>query len=199
MTESSEDYELFHYGVKGMKWGVRRRSGYQTMPGGKVDFSKHTKTMDRANRRVDKAEDRLVKTEDAEFASRKNPRSARTGDRNLRKASVKAEKDFRSELKRADREIRKSAKETTRENRKIMDDAYLANGGQKRNAGKMYAEALLAPGGGMQVGMREAQKYGASRGQAATAAFLAGPYAGKLYRETKLRTSRRGSELKRGD
>lgn len=24
MTESSEDYELFHYGVKGMKWGVVR-------------------------------------------------------------------------------------------------------------------------------------------------------------------------------
>ena len=27
MTESSEDYELFHYGVKGMKWGVRKRDG----------------------------------------------------------------------------------------------------------------------------------------------------------------------------
>lgn len=27
MTESSEDYELFHYGVKGMKWGVRKSGG----------------------------------------------------------------------------------------------------------------------------------------------------------------------------
>ena len=27
MTETAEDYELFHYGVKGMKWGVRRSSG----------------------------------------------------------------------------------------------------------------------------------------------------------------------------
>ena len=27
MTESAEDYELFHYGVKGMKWGVRNKSG----------------------------------------------------------------------------------------------------------------------------------------------------------------------------
>lgn len=25
--ESPEDYELFHYGVPGMKWGVRKRSG----------------------------------------------------------------------------------------------------------------------------------------------------------------------------
>lgn len=27
MTETAEDYELFHYGVKGMKWGVRRSGG----------------------------------------------------------------------------------------------------------------------------------------------------------------------------
>lgn len=27
MTESPEDYELFHYGVKGMKWGVRKSGG----------------------------------------------------------------------------------------------------------------------------------------------------------------------------
>ena len=27
MAESPEDYELFHYGVKGMKWGVRKRDG----------------------------------------------------------------------------------------------------------------------------------------------------------------------------
>ena len=27
MNDSPEDYELFHYGVKGMKWGVRKKSG----------------------------------------------------------------------------------------------------------------------------------------------------------------------------
>lgn len=27
MTESPEDYALFHYGVKGMKWGVRKSGG----------------------------------------------------------------------------------------------------------------------------------------------------------------------------
>ena len=27
MADSPEDYELFHYGVKGMKWGVRKRDG----------------------------------------------------------------------------------------------------------------------------------------------------------------------------
>ena len=27
MAESPEDYELFHYGVKGMKWGVRKSGG----------------------------------------------------------------------------------------------------------------------------------------------------------------------------
>lgn len=27
MTETAEDYELFHYGVKGMKWGVRTSGG----------------------------------------------------------------------------------------------------------------------------------------------------------------------------
>lgn len=26
MTESPEDYELFHYGVKGMRWGQRKRA-----------------------------------------------------------------------------------------------------------------------------------------------------------------------------
>ena len=27
MTETAEDYELFHYGVKGMKWGVQKGGG----------------------------------------------------------------------------------------------------------------------------------------------------------------------------
>ena len=27
MTETAEDYELFHYGVKGMKWGVQKSGG----------------------------------------------------------------------------------------------------------------------------------------------------------------------------
>ena len=41
MAESSEDYELFHYGVKGMKWGVRRDKNRVTAssPSAERDYS----------------------------------------------------------------------------------------------------------------------------------------------------------------
>lgn len=41
MTETAEDYELFHYGVKGMKWGVRRDRDRVTAasPSAKRDYS----------------------------------------------------------------------------------------------------------------------------------------------------------------
>lgn len=50
MEENSEDYELFHYGVKGMKWGVRRETpeALQGIPGktsreAKKDANEHAK------------------------------------------------------------------------------------------------------------------------------------------------------------
>ena len=43
MTESPEDYELFHYGVKGMKWGVRR-SKNPTSESSRKPLSDKTKT-----------------------------------------------------------------------------------------------------------------------------------------------------------
>lgn len=47
MTESPEDYELFHFGVKGMKWGVRRSRpdgvSARTNREARKDANEHTK------------------------------------------------------------------------------------------------------------------------------------------------------------
>ena len=62
MIEKPEDYELFHYGVRGMKWGVQKNSGGSGRVGSAVN-SVRTKVRKRdesileARRRVDAAND----------------------------------------------------------------------------------------------------------------------------------------------
>ena len=53
-----------------------------------------------------------------------------------------------------------------------------------RTNGKLWVESMRRTG--FPVGMREASAYGATNGQAFTSSLVAGPMAGKLYREAVL-------------
>lgn len=71
-TENSEDLELFHYGVKGMRWGVRRKEG----PDGTV--SSAIKDPDKSAHRVSTEASYITKGYSAKDAELKANRRIRT-------------------------------------------------------------------------------------------------------------------------
>lgn len=66
MTQTTEDFELFHYGVKGMKWGTRRGDAVLSRIAGrkmagetkeeKQEFKDYKKSTSRKERKADRNE-----------------------------------------------------------------------------------------------------------------------------------------------
>lgn len=112
MTESPEDYELFHYGVRGMKWGVRKRSGSPGRVGSTVNKVR-TKIRERdesildARRRVDAANQSSRKIRE-EIKSGKKQIKRDIANRSDQKAAIKQLKASR------DAELTENAKEWAR-------------------------------------------------------------------------------------
>lgn len=115
MTESPEDYELFHYGIKGMKWGVRK------------DTSNNKPSRRERNRendeRVRALRSDLKSATEARSAAKKDYREARSVHRKTKTSDSQAVKDQkRAKLREATAEEKKAylaqmGERTTREKR----------------------------------------------------------------------------------
>lgn len=109
MSDAVEDYELFHYGVKGMKWGVRRPSlsGVKSSRAYKVGDTIYTKTglKARDNKIKEAREDfvpSMYRSIDADKALRTAKKAQRTEIRDIKRdarTKVKATKaEYKSEI-----------------------------------------------------------------------------------------------------
>ena len=114
------DNELYHYGVRGMKWGVRRSSDQV-----------RTDTLNRQTKKLSKASDIGRHTSNAfNTASDLAGRAARSG---------KPSKKVRNELsKMSDQELR------NRINRMQMEQQYSSLNPSKVSRGASYAAGALA-------------------------------------------------------
>lgn len=184
MTETAEDYELFHYGVKGMKWGVRRN------PRPTLDFSK-TRKVRKDLGELDRKNAKELAREEADGLRRNNAARLKGGEKaysnSLARESARISKLELDQVDKEDRMQQRYAKTRDKEvskNRQVMDESAKQYGGNQKTAGKLFVESLKI--NGYSVGMREARAYGATNGQAVATMLIAGPMAGKLYREVVL-------------
>lgn len=112
MTESPEYYELFHYGVKGMKWGVRKDSSSSSS--NKPSRRERNRENDE---RVKALRADLKSATEARSSAKKEYREARSVHRKTKTADSQAVKDQKkAKLREA----------TSEENR-----AYLAQVGER--------------------------------------------------------------------
>ena len=108
------DNELYHYGVKGMKWGIRK----DRSSGGSVDLQKAKKKVDAANTIVNET---------------RNINNATS-----KKGQKKAQKQKLSEAKiMTDQELRE------RVNRLNMEQQYVKMSAEQINAGRSNVNSIL--------------------------------------------------------
>lgn len=118
MSETSEELELFHYGVKGMKWGVRKKDD---------STPKKSRGEKRAERRETKAQ--KLDARAAAFQTKikdleSNPSTNRFAARSKRKKVEKYAKKERQALK--DAEAKRSGKLTRNEKIAVASAAIVA-------------------------------------------------------------------------
>ena len=118
MTESPEDYELFHYGIKGMRWGVRKDSS------GSSNNKPSRRERNRENdERVKALRSDLKSATEARSAAKKDYREARSVHRKEKTPDSQAIKDQKkAKLREATAEENKAflaqmGERTTREKR----------------------------------------------------------------------------------
>lgn len=124
MTESPEDYELFHYGVKGMKWGVRRDSSSSNNRPSRRERNREN------DERVKALRSDLKSATEARSAAKKEYREARSVHRKTKTSDSQAVKD----QKRA--KLREATAEANR--------AYLAQVGERTTREKRIARLNMA-------------------------------------------------------
>lgn len=86
--ESAPENELTHYGVVGMKWGVRRGNSAKA-------YEKASKKLDRLNRKADRMMDRAY---DKKAKADKKAASVFATEKSARKADFKAQKALRKSV-----------------------------------------------------------------------------------------------------
>ena len=113
-----DDNELYHHGIKGMKWGVRRTPAQLGHDTGKIDLQKTKKKVDAANTIVNET---------------------RNINNNVsKKQAKKVQKQKMSEVKSmSDQELRE------RVNRLNMEQQYIRMSSEQMNAGRANINSVL--------------------------------------------------------
>ena len=124
MIEKPEDYELFHYGVKGMKWGVQRSSSASSNKPSRRERNREN------DERVKALRSDLKSATEARSAAKKDYREARSVHRKTKTPDSQAVKD----QKKAD--LRNATAEANK--------AYLAQAGEKTTREKRISNVNTA-------------------------------------------------------
>lgn len=111
--------ELYHHGIKGMKWGVRRTAAQLGHPTGKIDLQKTKKRVEAAGTIVNESQNINKKV-----SSKKQ--------RKMQKQQVQTAKAM------SDKELR------GRVNRLNMEQQYARLSTEQMNAGKVNVDRVLA-------------------------------------------------------
>lgn len=111
--------ELYHHGIKGMKWGVRRTAAQLGHPTGKIDLQKTKKRVDAAG---------TIVTESQNI----NKKVSSKKQRKMQKQQVQTAKAM------TDKELRE------RVNRLNMEQQYARLSTEQMNAGKVNVDKVLA-------------------------------------------------------
>ena len=112
------DNELYHHGIKGMKWGVRRTDAQLGHDTGKIDLQKTKKKVDTANTIVNETRN--------------------INNTTSKKAQKKAQKQKLAEVKSmSDKELRE------RVNRLNMEQQYIRMSSEQMNTGRANVNSIL--------------------------------------------------------
>lgn len=191
-SKPSLDNALAHYGVKGMKWGVRRQNKESLAKAKSRDQQRVASSAQRVARAEDRAADvfNKVRAENrakgmgriaAGRAANKDPR-VKKADRDVEKADqpIDARKNEK-QVKSQQKEARKDARSATLERAKA---AYTTEKGSTRR----LVNAVLT--GGTSVGYNLQRSAGYSVGASLATTILAGPLANVAMAEYAARDGR---------